>query len=63
MPSLEADRFQSSSTPYKTLKDDPKYDQIKRLIENLPPDKMSLLDNYIKRLSSDSSSSKSCPWV
>lgn len=37
--------------PYKGLKEDPKFDQIRRLIENLPPDKMGLLEQCIQRWS------------
>lgn len=35
--------------PYPSLRDDPRYDEIKRIIENWPPEKMDKLRAYIQR--------------
>lgn len=58
MPIVESTRRQAPSKPYSQLREDPKFDQIKRLIENLPPEKIGSLEKYIQRLSSDSLSAK-----
>jgi hypothetical protein len=35
--------------PYRSLREDPRYNEIKRMIDDFPPDKMEKLKNYIKR--------------
>lgn len=35
--------------PYRSLREDPRYNEIKRMIDDFPPDKMDKLKNYIKR--------------
>ncbi|MEW6350219.1 MAG: hypothetical protein AB1646_14225 [Thermodesulfobacteriota bacterium] len=35
--------------PYLSLRDHPRYEEIKRLIEALPPDKMERLRTYINQ--------------
>jgi len=40
---------QTPSKPYGELRDDPRYGELKNLIESLPPDKLEKLKNYIKR--------------
>jgi len=35
--------------PYGSFRDDPRYEEIKRIIENWPPEKMDKLKNYIQR--------------
>ncbi len=35
--------------PYRPLRDDPRYDEIKRIIENWPPENMDKLRTYIQR--------------
>lgn len=37
------------SRPYGELRDDPRYGELKNLIENLPAEKLEKLKNYIKR--------------
>ncbi len=36
--------------PYQPLKEDPKFEQIRRLIKNFPRDKMINLKEYIRNL-------------
>ena len=36
--------------PYQQLKDDPKFDLIRKLINNFPPEKLINLKKYIKDL-------------
>lgn len=35
--------------PYGQLRDDPRYGELKNLIESLPPEKLEKLKNYIQR--------------
>lgn len=35
-------------TPYKPLRKDPRYREIKRMIEDFPPDRMEKLRRYIE---------------
>jgi hypothetical protein len=35
--------------PYRPLRDDPRYDEIKKMIENLPSENMEKLKRYIQR--------------
>ena len=47
----EVSMHKIQTTPYRRPKEDPKFDQIRCLIENLPPDKMGLLEKCIQRWS------------
>ena len=40
----------SSPKPYRPLKDDPKFDQVRKLISNFPREKLVSLKKYIKDL-------------
>jgi hypothetical protein len=40
---------QGSREPYRPLREDPRYDEIKKLIENFPPENMEKLRLYIRR--------------
>jgi hypothetical protein len=40
--------------PYRDLREDPRYDELKRIIENFPRDKMHRLKSYIQRWANDS---------
>lgn len=61
MAILEANRYHVPLRPYRSLREDPKFDQIRRLIENLPPDKIRLLEKYIQRWSNGSLTTKDLP--
>lgn len=39
--------------PYRRFRDDPRYDEIKRIIDEIPREKMEELKMYIQRWSSD----------
>lgn len=54
MPTLEAIGNNYGVRPYRHLKEDPKFDQIRSLIEKLPPDKLRVLEKYIQRWSNES---------
>ncbi len=49
MSKPEVDRAQPEPRPYRNLKEEPHYEEIRRLIDNLPPEKMERLKSYIKR--------------
>ncbi|GEM_PF-1528981 len=40
--------------PYPSPQNDPKYDEVKKVINDCPPEKMDKLRTYIMRLSRDS---------
>lgn len=40
---------QASRGPYRPLREDPRYDEIKKLIESFPPENMDKLKLYISR--------------
>jgi hypothetical protein len=42
-------RPRTSGQGYRKLREDPRYDEIKRIIESLPPEKMKALKSYIER--------------
>ncbi|MCA1960335.1 MAG: hypothetical protein LDL33_06030, partial [Desulfomonile sp.] len=46
---VSASSIQAPPKPYGELRDDPRYGELKSLIESLPPDKLEKLKNYIKR--------------
>ncbi len=50
MPTLNTSAQDARPKPYQPLKDDPKFDQIRRLINNFPREKMIVLKKYIKNL-------------
>jgi len=39
---------QTSRGPYRPLREDPRYDEIKKMIENFPPENMEKLKLYIR---------------
>ncbi len=49
MPQTQTSRPQIRKTAKRSLKDDPRYEEIKKMIEEFPPDKMDLLKTYIQR--------------
>ncbi|MGC8605304.1 MAG: hypothetical protein ACP5VS_16675 [Desulfomonilaceae bacterium] len=50
MPSAEVSTQNANPKPYQSLKDDPKFELIRRMINNLPRDKMINLKKYISNL-------------
>jgi hypothetical protein len=49
MGTLDVSGAQNPRRPYRRLREDPRYDEIKRIIENFPADKMEQLKDYIQR--------------
>jgi hypothetical protein len=47
MESLAANTFKPSGRPSGDLHDDPRYMEIKKIIEDFPPEKLKLLKRYI----------------
>ena len=50
MQMLETPRRETKPEPYKPLRDDPKFDQIRTLIKDFPSEKLVDLKKYIKSL-------------
>jgi hypothetical protein len=50
MRMLNASGQETRPKPYQPLRDDPKFDQIRRLINDFPPEKLRDLKKYIKSL-------------
>jgi hypothetical protein len=49
MSTLDCSGQSNGRGPYRSLREDPRYAEIKRIIDNLPSDKMELLKRYIQR--------------
>jgi|GEM_PF-935731 len=49
MPHSHLSRSQAREVPKRTVRDDPQYKEIKKMIEDFPPEKMDLLKTYIQR--------------
>lgn len=49
MPQTETSRPQLRNASKGSIRDDPRYEEIKKMIEEFPPDKMDLLKTYIQR--------------
>jgi hypothetical protein len=56
MQPLEKTGGKLKSRPYTPLRDHPKYHELKRMIEELPSEKMQKLKTYIEKWLSDSGS-------
>ena len=50
MSNYEVSGAESRGRPYRKLRDEPKYEELKKIINDLPPDKMEKLKSYIQRL-------------
>lgn len=50
MTVLDASGRKNSQRPYRKLCDDPRYDEIKRIIEGVPPEKIEILKRYLQDL-------------
>ncbi|MCX5873487.1 MAG: hypothetical protein NTY51_09695 [Deltaproteobacteria bacterium] len=50
MRMLNASGQETRPKPYQPLRDDPKFDQIRRLINDFPPEKLLDLKKYINSL-------------
>ncbi len=44
-----ASRSRTPGQGYRKLREDPRYHEIKKIIESLPPEKMKALKTYIER--------------
>jgi hypothetical protein len=49
MRTLDASAAKQRQQPYRPLREDPRYDEIKRIIDDLPAEKMKKLKMYIER--------------
>jgi len=49
MSIMDASVSKAQRRPYRPLREDPRYDEIKRMIEDLPAEKMEELRIYIQR--------------
>jgi len=49
MQTADASGPRTRRRPYRPFREDPKYDEIKKLIEDFPPEKMDKLRSYIQR--------------
>jgi hypothetical protein len=49
MRSVDTSRIEGQRQPYRPIRDDPKYDEIKKIIEKFPPEQMDRLKRYIQR--------------
>jgi hypothetical protein len=50
MQNYETSGAKTRGRPYRNLRDEPKYEELKKIISDLPPDKMEKLKSYIQRL-------------
>ena len=48
MQGHEASVSKIQTRPYKTLREDPRYDELKKIIDELPPEKIEKLKSYIR---------------
>ncbi|MFC1836514.1 hypothetical protein ACFL2Q_17620 [Thermodesulfobacteriota bacterium] len=53
MPSANATGAETAGRPYRSLREDPRYHELKRIIDNLSTEKMDKLKTYIKKWSRD----------
>ncbi len=58
MPIAQGPGGENPQQPYLSLRDHPRFEEIKRLIEAFPPDKMDRLKTYINRWLSDDDGSE-----
>lgn len=49
MRSIDTFRIEGQQQPYRPIRDDPKYDEIKEIIDKFPPEQMERLKRYIQR--------------
>lgn len=50
MTVLDASGPKNLQRPYRNLRDDPRYDEIKKIIEGVPPEKIEMLKRYLQNL-------------
>lgn len=50
MTVFDASGRKNLQKPYRNLRDDPRYDEIKRIIEGVPPEKIEILKRYLQSL-------------
>jgi len=49
MGSIDTSASENRHRPYRHLREDPRYPELKRIIEDFPPEKLAELRSYIKR--------------
>ncbi len=49
MGTLDPTASKTEPKPYLSLRDDPRYPEIKKIIEEFPPEKMEKLKRYIRQ--------------
>lgn len=49
MESLDVSGSKNEPRPYRSLREDPRYAEIKKMIEEMPPEMLGKLRLYIKR--------------
>lgn len=49
METLDESGTQSQPQPYRNIREDPRYAEIKKIIDEFPKDKMGKLRSYINR--------------
>jgi len=49
MPNIEVLGTQDADAPHRCIREDPRYDELKKMIEEFPPEKMELLKSYIQK--------------
>jgi hypothetical protein len=49
MRTLDSSAGTTRRQPYRPLREDPRYDEIKRIIDDMPAEKMKKLKMYIER--------------
>ncbi|MCX5861792.1 MAG: hypothetical protein WCG29_05245 [Desulfomonile sp.] len=49
MPNTEVSSTEDVNAPHRLVREDPRYDEIKKIIEEFPPEKMGLLKSYIQK--------------
>ncbi len=54
METFDESGTRNQSQPYRNLREDPRYAEIKKIIEEFPKDKMGKLRSYIKSWLRDS---------
>ena len=53
MQGHEAPGTKIRTRPYRTLREDPRYDELRKIIDELPPDKIEKLKTYVRKWSRD----------
>lgn len=49
MPNIEALETQDVDAPHRGIREDPRYEELKKIIDEFPPEKIDLLKSYIQK--------------